>query len=75
MFTVHKNELLDTYEGLYVLVKKDEFAGAFTTEKEAYEAGLERFGNRPFLIKRVLRQEDETAHYPALVLGVLHAYS
>jgi hypothetical protein len=74
-FSAHKAELLETYEGLYVLVKEDEFAGAFTTEKEAYEAGLERFGNQPFLIKRVLRQEDETAHYPALVLGVLHAHS
>jgi len=74
-FSAHRAELLETYEGLYVLIKQDEFIGAFTTEKQAYEAGLERFGNQTFLIKQVLRQEDETAHYPALVLGVLHDHS
>ena len=74
-FSAHKTELLKTYEGLYVLIKQDEFIGAFSTEKQAYEAGLERFGNQPFLIKQVLRQEAETAHYPALVLGVLHGHS
>ena len=74
-FSAHRAELLETYEGLYVLIKQDEFIGAFTTEKQAYEAGLERFGNQPFLIKQLLRQEDETAHYPALVLGVLHGHS
>ena len=74
-FANQKTTLLETYEGQFVLVRGTELAGAYTTEQEAYEAGLARFGNEPFLIKRVVREEDETAHFPALVLGVLHAYS
>ncbi len=73
-FSAHKDELLENHEGQFVLVKDETLVGAFTTEKEAYEAGLERLGNQPFLIKRVVREEDETAHFPALVLGVLHAH-
>lgn len=74
-YAEHKAELLASYEGQFVLVRGSELAGAFTTEREAYEAGLKRFGNEPFLIRRVQKQESESAHYPALVLGVLHAHT
>jgi hypothetical protein len=74
-YAEHKAELLASYEGQFVLVRGSELAGAFTTDREAYEAGLKRYGNEPFLIRRVQRQEDELAHYPALVLGVLYAHA
>ncbi len=68
----HKAELLKHYEGLYVLIKGNELIGAFTSEAEAYQAGVERFGTEPFLIKRVTK-EEEVGLIPALSLGVLHA--
>jgi hypothetical protein len=70
-FQQHKQEYLKLYKGQFVLIKGTEFAGAFTTEAEAYKAGLEKFGNTPFFIKQVL-DRDETASYPALAAGVLN---
>jgi len=69
-FTDHKEELLRHHEKQFVLIKGDQFAGAYTTEAEAYKAGLEKFGNKPFLIKQVLKEET-VAHFPALTLGLL----
>ena len=70
-FQRHKQEYLKLYKNQFVLIKGEEFAGAFTTEAEAYKAGLERFGNEPFLIKQVL-DGDETISFPALTVGLLH---
>jgi hypothetical protein len=70
-FQKHKSEFLKLYEGQFVLIKGETFAGTFTTEAEAYKAGLEKFGNKPFLTKQVL-DNDETVYYPALTIGVLN---
>jgi hypothetical protein len=70
-FEKHKAEYLERYKGQFVLIKGEKFAGTFTTEAEAYKAGLERFGNEPFLIKQVL-EDDETVSFPALTVGVLN---
>jgi len=69
-FQKHKQEYLKLYQGQFVLIKGEKFAGAFTTEAEAYQAGLEKFGNGPFLIKQVL-DEDGTVSYPALTVGMI----
>jgi hypothetical protein len=42
----------------------------FSTEAEAYKAGLEKFGNEPFLIKYFL-DDDEMIFYPTLTVGML----
>ena len=63
-------EYLKLYKDQFVLIKGENFAGAFTTDAEAYKAGLEKFGNQPFLIKQVL-DNDGTVSYPALTIGVL----
>ena len=68
----HKDELLKHYENQYLLIKDDRFLGAFTTEQEAYEAGLKELGNTPFLIKRATK-EEEVIRFPALALGVVNA--
>ena len=73
-FQRHKQEYLKLYKNQFVLIKGEEFAGAFTTEAEAYKAGLEKFGNEPFLIKQVL-DKDEIISYPALTLGTLNVRS
>ncbi len=70
-FQKHKQEYQKLYKGQFVLIKGETFAGAFTTDAEAYQAGLEKFGNEPFLIKQVL-DSDDTIFYPALTVGMLH---
>jgi len=67
-----RDELLKHYENQFVLISGNELLGSFTTDLEAYEAGLKKVGNVPFLIKKVVRKESiEKA--PALVLGLLNA--
>lgn len=74
-FEKHRSEYLKHHEGQFVLIKGNEFVGAYTTEEEAYKAGVDRFGNSPFLIKKVTRDEPINA-IPALTLGLMrHANS
>jgi hypothetical protein len=65
-------EFLSHYENQFVLIKGDKLLGSFTTDLEAYKAGLEQVGNQPFLITRVVKNE-EIDQAPALVLGLLNA--
>lgn len=68
----HLDELLQHYEGKFVLIKGEQLVGAFDDPRDAYEEGVKRFGNTPFLIKRVQKEEHEE-QIPALNLGILHA--
>jgi hypothetical protein len=71
-FQKHKQEYLKLYRGQFVLIKGEVFAGTYTTEAEAYKAGLEKFGNTPFFIKQVL-DNDESISYPAFFkISILH---
>ncbi len=48
--------------------------GTFDTAENAYVAGVERFGNVPFLIKQIVEKEP-VGHIPALTLGLVRADS
>jgi hypothetical protein len=71
-FDKMKSELLKTCEGKFAVFKNDIFLGVFDTWLAAYRAGINAWGNVPFLIKPVLKQEH-TESMPALVLGLIHA--
>jgi len=71
-FKSQYKELISHYENQFVLIRGDKLLGSFTTDSEAYEAGLEQLGNKPFLIKQVVKGED-IDRAPALVLGLLNA--
>lgn len=71
-FKSQYKELISHYENQFVLIKGSRLLGSFTTDSEAYEAGLEQVGNRSFLIKKVIKGED-IDQAPALVLGLLNA--
>lgn len=70
-YETNKQEYLKLYTGQVVLIKGEQFIGSFTTEKEAYGAGVEQFGNQPFFIKQVL-ENDAAVSYPALTVGALN---
>ena len=57
---------------LSVDIKDSEFLGVFDTPQAAYDAGLNKWGNVPFLIKPVVKVE-KPQQIPALYLGLLHA--
>lgn len=73
-FESNKEEWLRYYKGQIALIKGDELVGTFTTQQEAFAAGIKRFGNVPFLLQAVL-EENEVAQFPALSVGVLSAHS
>lgn len=67
----NKSDFMAKYKEQYVLIKGEEFAGSFTTAEEAYKAGVDKFGNEPFLIKQVLEKE-EVVTFPALTVGAIN---
>lgn len=69
-FEKNKKDYLKHYEGQFVLIKGKEFIGSYTNEEEAYKVGVEKFGNVPFLIKQVVKDEPINA-IPALMLGLV----
>ena len=52
-YEAHKADLLKAYRGQVVLIRGETTVGVFSTEEEAYQAGIKQFGNLPFLITRV----------------------
>jgi hypothetical protein len=71
-YAQHREDLLSRYEWKFVLIKGSELVGNFDNAQAAYQEGLRRFGNTPFLIKQVVR-EEKVHQIPALSLGILHA--
>ncbi|MGH6677386.1 MAG: hypothetical protein ACREDL_00220 [Bradyrhizobium sp.] len=53
----HKQELLESSEGKFVVVHQIELAGVWDRYDDALQAGYERFGLSPFLVKRIERIE------------------
>lgn len=68
-YNSHKEDLLIHHENQFVLIESDKLIGSFTTEAEAYKAGIEKFGNVPFFIKQVVRDE-QPVYIPILNLGI-----
>ena len=52
-----KAELLEKYEGKFVLIKGKGLLGVFDSPSAAYEEGLRRIGNVPMLIVRVAKDK------------------
>lgn len=68
-FETQREALLLNHEGQFALVSGRRIVGTFTTESEAYEAGLDELGNRPFLIRQI-RREEPTLQAPVLFVGL-----
>ena len=49
----HKDELVGSHEGRFVLIRGDEIAGVWDTYKDALEAGYKQFELEPFLVKQI----------------------
>lgn len=56
-YQAHKEELLAKHEGQFVLIRENEIVGVFASYDDALKAGLNKFGNVPFLVKKIERDE------------------
>ncbi len=56
---IYNENLMDllTNEGMYVVVHGETLEGLFDTYEDALQAGYEKFGVVPFLVKRISRVE------------------
>ena len=53
----HRDNLLGTSEGKFVLIHGTQVVGIFDAKMDAIAAGYQQFGNVPFLVKQILRIE------------------
>lgn len=68
-YTQIKEYLLKHHEGKVALIYESDLIGVWDTREAAYSVGIERFGNVPFLIKPILKQ-DRVESIPVLLPGV-----
>jgi len=72
-FESKRKEWLKDYKDKFVLIKEEELIDVFSTFEDAYKEGVKRYGNQPFLIKKVT-EEEEVEKLPSLTLGIIHAH-
>lgn len=53
-----KKKLLEQSVGKFVLIKKTTIEGIFESQNDAIKVGISKFGNNPFLVKKI--EEIET---------------
>lgn len=71
-FEEQRAEWLQNHAGKFALVKGRELVGVFDSDEAAYQAGVGRWGNTPFLIKQILLH-DQIEQIPALMYGLVNA--
>lgn len=52
-YETHREELVASHDGKFVLIHGDEIAGVWDTYQDAIEAGYQRFKLDPFLVKQI----------------------
>lgn len=57
VFKEHQSELLAKGEGKFALIKGDTIIDVFASYEDALKEGLKRFGDVPFLIQEIQREE------------------
>ena len=53
-FNDHKDELLEKYQGRFVVIHDEEVVGSFETERDAYVYCVQHFKIGTFFIQQVL---------------------
>jgi hypothetical protein len=57
-FKLHQQELVEKYEGKFLIIKNMKIQGVYGTEMEAYSEAKKKFQLGTFLIQRCLSGED-----------------
>lgn len=63
----NKKKLVDESNGRYVLIKGTSIIGIYESEKDALQDGITRFGNVPFLVKKI-EEVEQVQHYTSNIL-------
>lgn len=68
-YEIHRQQLLGTDEGKFVLIREDQVAGVYDSKRDAIAEGYKQFGNIPFLVKRIIKVETPQ-NFVSNLLGV-----
>lgn len=71
-FDQNKADWLQHHLGKFAVIRTNELAGFYDNAAGAYVAGVDRWGDSPFLIRQVC-DEEPIEHIPALTYGLIHA--
>ena len=66
----HQAELTEKYPDKYLVIQGETVYGAYDTYDQGVQEGVSQFGAGPFLVRSVLKPEDEEIYIPVLALGV-----
>jgi len=58
-FNKNKKELIKTKENKFVLIKETKIIGTYNSQKSAVVTGIKKFGNTPFLVKKISEKEEK----------------
>lgn len=61
----HKNELLGTAGGKFVLIRGTDVIGVYDSKMDAIAQGYKQFGNVPFLVKQIVEVETAQNFIPS----------
>ncbi len=62
-YLTHKEELLAKSEGKFVLIKDVTIIDVYSSYEDALKEGLRKFGNVPFLVKQIQREDEVNFFY------------
>lgn len=65
----HRENLLGTAEGKFVLIRNEEIVGVYDSKMDAIAQGYQKFGNVPFLVKQIVKVETPQ-NFISNLLGV-----
>ncbi len=65
----HRDNLLGTAEGKFVLIQNDQVIGIYDSKMDAISQGYRQFGNVPFLVKQIVKVEVPQ-NFTSNLLGV-----
>ena len=57
-YKANREDLLAKNEGKYVLIRGVEIIEVYTSYEDALKEGLKKFGNVPFLVKQIQREDE-----------------
>lgn len=71
-FEKNKDRLLAEHAGKFAVILNNELLGTYDSLENAYTAGVEAYGDRQFLVRKVSMSEPDLTNL-ALMHGLIHA--
>ena len=65
----NKETLLRESNGKFVLIKGNTIIGVYDTQNDAVKIGIDKFGNTPFLVKKI-QPIDDTQNFTSNLIKV-----